>query len=201
MTRDPRADFGTAAHWFADLVRLIPADDWEQPGLGEWDVRALVGHTSRSLITVDTYLDQPAERVVIESPEDYYLHIESLSRLPGVAERGRVAGGALGDDPAAAVTDLCERVLARIPVDDPVIETIAGGMRLSDYLPTRTFELVVHGHDIVAATQIDAPALDPDLLTATIGLAGRVAVLSGHGPAVLNALTGRAPLAPGFSVV
>lgn len=198
---DPREGFATAAHWFVELVRLIPADGWTQPGLGEWDVRALVGHTSRSLITVDTYLDRPAVRVVIESPEDYYLQIGDLSRLPGVAERGRAAGQALGNDPARTLTDLRDRVLARIPADDPVIETIAGGMRLSDYLPTRVFELVVHGHDIIAATGIDAPELDPDLLTTTIGLASRVAVLSGHGPAVLNALTGRAPLPPGFSVV
>ena len=38
--------------------------------------------------------------------------------------------------------------------DDPVISTIFGGMRLSDYLPTRTFELVVHGLDIARAAQL-----------------------------------------------
>lgn len=140
---DPREGFATAAHWFVDLVHLIPQDAWTKPGLGKWDVRALVGHTSRSLITVDTYLDQPAERVVVETPADYYLQIEGLSRLPGVAERGVAAGQALGEDPATTVAALCDRVLARIPADDPVIETIAGGMRLSDYLPTRIFELVV----------------------------------------------------------
>ena len=33
--------------------------------------------------------------------------------------------------------------------------TIAGGMRLGDYLPTRTFELVVHTADL--ATALDVP--------------------------------------------
>ena len=30
-------------------------------------------------------------------------------------------------------------------------------MRLSDYLPTRTFELVVHGLDIARAAQLPEP--------------------------------------------
>ena len=45
---------------FAAQVDRIPADAWDGPGLGEWDLRALVGHASRSLVTVLTYL--PIER-------------------------------------------------------------------------------------------------------------------------------------------
>ena len=40
-------------------------DRWERPGLGEWDIRALVGHTSRSLLTVEIYLARrPAAKAV-----------------------------------------------------------------------------------------------------------------------------------------
>ena len=43
---------------------------------------------------------------------------------------------------------------------DLVVHTIVGGMRVAAYLPTRTFELCVHGLDIAAATGIpvDLPA-------------------------------------------
>ena len=56
-----REAFGEAARAFAELVRSLPADSWDRPGLGKWSVRDLVGHTSRALITVETYLKQPAE--------------------------------------------------------------------------------------------------------------------------------------------
>ncbi|MDT5335177.1 MAG: hypothetical protein QOD90_682, partial [Mycobacterium sp.] len=46
------ATYTSAARAFAGLVRAIPESAWEGPGLGEWDLRALVGHMSRSLITV-----------------------------------------------------------------------------------------------------------------------------------------------------
>ena len=46
--------FGQAARAVAALVDTIPPERWDGPGLGEWDLRALVGHTSRSLLTVET---------------------------------------------------------------------------------------------------------------------------------------------------
>jgi hypothetical protein len=39
-----RAAFA-AAGYFAGVVAAVPADGWGWPGLGEWSVRALVGHT------------------------------------------------------------------------------------------------------------------------------------------------------------
>ena len=58
----PRAEFASAAESFATLVRRIPDGRWDDPGLGDWDVRSLVGHASRSLITVSTYLRNAAQR-------------------------------------------------------------------------------------------------------------------------------------------
>ena len=49
---DSRRAFGDAAAWFVRTSALV-GDRWGRPGLGEWDVRALVGHTSRSLLTVE----------------------------------------------------------------------------------------------------------------------------------------------------
>ncbi len=189
-----------AAEAFADQVAGLPAD-LVGPGLGEWDLRALVGHTSRSLVTVSSYLQQPADHVEIDSAAAYYVRGWELDLDPaGVAERGRQAGVALGDDPAAAVRRLVETVADDLvaAASDPVITTIAGGMRLSDYLPTRTFELVVHGLDIAAAvgTTWSPPV---DALSESVSLATQLAVRRGEGARLLRLVTGRE--AGGFSVV
>ena len=49
---DSRTAFLSAAETFVLQVAAIPTDSLDGPGLGEWDLRALVGHTSRSLVTV-----------------------------------------------------------------------------------------------------------------------------------------------------
>lgn len=196
--------FAAAAHGFADLVGRIPADAWSKPGLGDWDVRSLVGHTSRSLITVLTYLETTADRADIASPQEYYARVNptALGMDPAdVAERGRQAGRDLGDDPAAAVADLVTKALARVEtVDDPLIQVIGGlGIRLRDYLPTRTFELAVHSLDIARAIGISF-TLPPSVLEEALVLAARIAAQE-HGETVLMALTGRDELPPSFSIV
>jgi uncharacterized protein (TIGR03083 family) len=197
--------FLSATQSFADLVRRIPTTAWEGPGLGAWSVRDLVGHTSRSLITVSTYLNAPAQRETVTTAADYYAAIREISAGMGedaIVERGRQAGRDLGDDPASAVDALVTKALADLAaVDDPLIEVIGGlGMRLSTYLPTRTFEMAVHGIDIAHAVGIDytPPA---DVLADAAALAARIAVALGQGTPVLRALTGRQNLPPGFSVV
>src|SRR5919199_1288741 len=52
---ESRRAFADAADWFVRTAALV-GERWGEPGLGEWDVRALVGHTSRSFLTVETYL-------------------------------------------------------------------------------------------------------------------------------------------------
>src|SRR5919206_3859297 len=99
---DSRQAFTAAAQWFVGTAALV-GDRWARPGLGEWDVRALVGHTSRSLLTVEAYLARPAAAVELTSPGDYVRATRVVAADPAVAARGRDAGAALGDDPAAAV--------------------------------------------------------------------------------------------------
>ncbi|WP_207787063.1 maleylpyruvate isomerase N-terminal domain-containing protein [Actinomycetospora cinnamomea] len=198
--------YAEAATAVTELVARIPDDAWDRPALGEWDLRALVGHTSRSFVTVLTYLGRPAEREDVPDPEGYYALLPSMTGegfdQAAVAQRGRDAGAALGDDPAGAFRDLADRAVAAARAADPdaLIETIAGGLRVASYVPTRTVELVVHGHDIAAATGLDV-TFSEGTTAGVAALLARTGVRLGHGPAIIHALTGRAPLPAGFSVV
>jgi uncharacterized protein (TIGR03083 family) len=197
-----REAYGQAAGWFVRVAQAVDGG-WDRPGLGEWTVRDLVGHTSRALLTVDSYLSQPAAAADVASPIDYFV---AVSAAPGsaaaVAERGRQAGAALGDQPAAAVADMAERVLSRVAGAEPdeLMTTPAGGIRLADYLPTRTFELTVHTCDLAAA--VGAEQTVPEgAATVTAGLIGALAARTGRAAPLLLATTGRGPLPDGYSVL
>jgi uncharacterized protein (TIGR03083 family) len=199
------ATFASAATAFARLVHDIPSSKWDGPGLGEWDLRSLVGHTSRSLITVNTYLQTTADREDLATPQEYYARVNpsALGMDPAaVLERGRQAGRELGDDPAAAVDGLVERALRELArAGDPLIQVIGGlGIRLHTYLPTRVFELAVHSLDVARAAGLSF-TLPEDALADAAVLATRVGVALGQGETVLSALTGRTALPAGFSVV
>ncbi len=99
-----------AATTFADLVNSIDPSAWSGPGLGVWDLRGLVGHTSRALITVLTYLDQLADAEAIDSPERYYaLAARQPTDAGAIEQRGRRAGEDLGTDPSETIRDLLTR--------------------------------------------------------------------------------------------
>src|SRR5437773_11848423 len=114
---DSRTAFADAAGWFVRTAALV-GDRWDRPGLGEWDVRALVGHTSRALVTVETYLARPALAVEVASATGYFRATRAAAADPAVAARGRDAGIALGSDPAAAVAEIATRVLALVGTQD-----------------------------------------------------------------------------------
>ncbi len=195
--------FVSAATAFADLVALVPATSWDSPGLGDWDLRSLVGHTSRSLITVSSYLRILAEREDVTGPAHYYALLRGYAAdSPDIVERGREAGRVLGADPSAKVTELLHQVLTDLDgAGDPLIAVIGGlGIRLSNYLPTRVFELTVHSLDIARATGIDFAPPEQALEAATV-LAAQISALTSQAAAVLTALTGRGALPAGFSVV
>jgi hypothetical protein len=201
---DSRAAFLSAAVSFKEQVVNLGSRDLTGAGLGDWDLRALVGHASRSLVTVETYLARPADEVEVPTAAAYYVAIARAggANTPAITERGREAGVALGEDPAGHVRDLLGRAAGMLPsyADDYALVTIAGGMRLDEYLRTRIFELVVHGLDIAEATGVDPAFEEQPLLDAT-RLAAEVAVLTGRGPDVLLALTGRRAFPVGLTVV
>ncbi len=198
---DSRRAFTDAAQWFVRTTAIV-GNRWDQPGLGEWDVRALVGHTSRSLLTVATYLASPAATVEVATAADYFRAVRAAAADPAVAARGRDAGDALGADPHSAVAEIAARVIALLDTQDgtELVTTIAGGMRLADYLPTRTFELAVHTADLAAA--LGVPLDVPETAAAqALQLIAELAVADGLAGPLLLAATGRPGLPPGFSVL
>ena len=193
--------FAEAATWFVAVVAHV-GDRWAEPGLGEWDVRALVGHTSRALVTVETYLAQPAASIEVSSALAYYQATRAIAAGPAVAQRGRDAGLALGADPVAAVTQLAARVLPLVAglSGAELLTTIAGGMRIADYLPTRVFELVVHTADLATALGVPAePPAGPAALA--LGLVTGLVIADRNAATVLLAATGRSGLPQGFTVL
>lgn len=199
---DERAAFAAAAGWFRATVDAV-GDRWDEPGLGEWTVRDLVGHASRALSTVATYLEagSPDTEVTELSARDY-LVLGSRASSADVAERGRRAGRELGADPAARLQELDLRVQTAVTAasDDAYVGTPFGGMRLVDYLPTRTFELVVHTADLGAALGVETRP-PTEAARAALDLATALVLERDDAVDVLLALTGRRPLPSGYTVL
>jgi uncharacterized protein (TIGR03083 family) len=201
-----RECFAAATAGFVAVVVSIASlgdDAWDRPALGSWNVRDLVGHTTRAFSTIETYLGAPASEIRFLTPLDYLLAGRAVVDHSAVADRGREAGVALGDDPVAAVREVTERVTALVAVtaDEAPLQMRFGGMTLLAYLSTRTFELTVHSLDLVSALGIDPPAILQAPLAECLSLAAAAAAASPDGATVLLALTGRRALPAGFSLV
>lgn len=192
--------FGRAAFELVDLVALVPAERLDGPGLGEWTLRELIGHTSRALSTVTAYLAQPAPLEPTVHAASEYLDVVLRRRGDdrAIAARGRESAAMLGDDPVGAIADLAAAAVEavdRAGLDRLVsIGAASDGiaMRLDDYLRTRVFELTVHGVDIADAAQV-AWAPPPDHLLDALHLAAANASARGMGEEALRYLTGRRP--------
>jgi uncharacterized protein (TIGR03083 family) len=206
---DHRRVFLAAAEAFAELVERVPADRWDGPGLGVWNVRDLTGHTvSAGLRGVLTSLAQPAERCDMPSAAGYYALARSVdpslyrAAVAASEDDARRQGALLGEQPVAVVRRLLSQVAAAVESaeDAALVQTPAGGMRLADWLETRTFELAVHGLDIAGAVGVLA-GVPQEVLARAAGLAARVGVEVGDGVTVLLALTGRGSLPRGFCVL
>ncbi|PYY36735.1 hypothetical protein DEJ16_02720 [Curtobacterium sp. MCJR17_055] len=224
---DTRALFAATAQSFVDLVAALPspAEDaalWSAPALGVWDLRALVGHTNRALVTVATYATAfhhddtaPESRRSTTTVTDLSDAVDYLRTATGtatdpdeVAARGVSAGSSLGTDPAAAVSAARDDGLAALAaVPSGARISVVGGLRLpvEEYLRTRMVELVVHGSDITraagaAGTTVPFAPPQPAVVGAAVLLA-EVGAHRGDGPLLLAALTGRGPLPAGYSVL
>ncbi len=197
--------FDNAARWFLE-VSGSAAGHYDHSGLGEWSVRDLLGHTSRSLSTVETYLDaasgEPGAPVTLADATAYYLAIaDALADTAAVVERGRAAGAGLGEDPTIALSALVARVPERVRATSAtaLVRTPFGTMTLEGYLPTRTFELTVHTCDLAAALGVST-AVPPAAAADTFAVIGRLAAAQGTASAALLALTGRRSLTAGYSI-
>src|SRR5690348_6782792 len=207
---DYRRSYRAAAVAYTDLVARLPADRWDSPAaLGDWSLRDLVGHTASSALRqVPEVLANPASEVQVATPEGYFAYgrgVPANVRAAAEAassEDAHAAALSLGDDPAAVVGELAGKAthaLAGVG-DDDLVTTPAGGMRVRDWLPTRTFELVVHGLDAAAAGGVPH-GLAVEAVAEATTLATRLAVALGEGEALLRALTGRGELPAKFTVL
>jgi hypothetical protein len=148
----PREAYKHAMEFFVTTVSKIHDDQWDLPGLGEWTVRDLVGHTARAMLTVAQFAapssgsSAEAEQAAadIPTPAAYYQRaFVGQGTNARIAERGRQTGASLGPVLPAAVSLMSTEVASLIDTlsDDHVFATLIGGIRLVDYLPTRTVEL------------------------------------------------------------
>jgi uncharacterized protein (TIGR03083 family) len=198
-----------AAAWFVELVEQVPGDRWEGPGLGVWNLRELTGHTvSAGFRAVLASVALPASRCDMPSAAGYYALARTVdpafyrAAVAASEEGARREGAALGDHPAEVVRPLLSEVAIAVEAteDGRLVETPAGGMRVADWLITRTFELAVHGLDLAEAAGV--PASVPEkVLADAVALAAGVGVEVGDGATVLLALTGRRALPAGFCVL
>ncbi len=207
--------FVAAAHWFADLVAQIEPARWDDPGLGEWNVRELVGHSSRALVTTEEYLrvdpgdgvERPAAIVggsaeAVDGAGEYFSGTHDNPELHlQVAARGRQAGVDLGVSPTEAVGQLVARVVALVEdaPDGSVFVSRFGTHLFATYLHTRTVELVVHGLDVAHACHLD-PDVPATAARLTLQVMTAAAQHTGRSIQVIRALAGRAPLPDGFNV-
>ncbi|BDZ48121.1 hypothetical protein GCM10025867_03620 [Frondihabitans sucicola] len=196
--------FSQAADSFADLVSRIDPGRWDDPGLGSWTVRDLVGHTTRAILTVTTYLahDEPGD-VTVPTAEHYYtVALTQFGDDASVAARGIEAGRWLGDEPVPKIRQaLTEaRTALAAQLSNRVVSIGGMGIPLAEYLRTRVFELTVHTIDLARATGLPH-GLPAAVMSEAASLSARTAVARGHGDELLLALTGRQPLPEGFSIV
>lgn len=196
--------FSQAADCFVDLVGRITPAQWDDPGLGSWTVRDLVGHTTRAILTVSTYLghDEPGD-VTVPTAEHYYtVALTQFGDDASVALRGVEAGRWLGDEPLPKIREALEGARAALAAQpsNRVVSIGGMGIPLPEYLRTRIFELTVHTVDLSRATGLPH-GLPLGVMSEAASLTARTAVARGHGDELLLALTGRQPLPDGFSVV
>ena len=198
-----KSAYRQAVAFFMDVAARVRPDQWDAPALGEWSVRDLVGHASRSITRVEEFGSRRASAVDVPSAPAHFR--QSLGRPNAnaqVAERGREAGRTLGGDPLAVMREdwaRAEQVLDATP-EDEVIAYDNGGILFADYLETRVFELSIHALDLANAIGVEAEPPRKALAVALRTLAD-LALESGQGAQLALAATGRGPLPDGFSAL
>jgi uncharacterized protein (TIGR03083 family) len=204
MTREA---YKHAMYFFVDTVNKIKPDQWDMPGLGEWSVRDLVGHTARSMLTLPQFAKRKAgERspvADIPTPAAYYQRaFLGDGTNERIAERGRQTAETLGPNLPAAVAQVSTEVAALLDTltDDFVFKTLAGNIMLVDYLPTRTLELVVHTLDLLAPIGI-AGSPPHDAMLSALRLLADLAADTPHAGHLALLATGRDSWSGPFSVL
>ena len=198
-----RTAYREAVACFLETAAKVQPEQWDAPALGVWSVRDLVGHVSRSITRIEEFGVRRAESVDIASAVHHYRRsLRQPSDDERVAQRGREAGLALGEDPLAAMNADWARAEPVLDVtdEDTIIAYDNGGIRFGDYLETRVFELTVHTLDLASAIGVEVEP-SHEALGVTLQLLAALAVESGRGIPLALSGTGRGPLPDGYSVL
>ena len=196
-----RTAYREAVVCFLETAAKVQPEQWDAPGLGVWTVRDLVGHASRSITRVEEFGTQRAPSVDIASAVHHYRRsLRQPSDDERVAERGRIAGRELGDDPVATMNaDWARSEQVLDATDEDTIIAYDNG-RFGDYLETRVFELTVHTLDLANAIGVEVEP-SREAMGLTLQLLAALALESGRGPALALSGTGRGPLPDGYTVL
>lgn len=206
-----RRAFTEATGFLIGLADVVDDSQWSSPALGGWSVREVFVHASRAGSTITAYSvpeppsPEPTQRSLTSGAE-YYLAVLGEDGIhEAVAERSRTQASEL-DEPIPEylrrVFADAEQTLQRTPAAQ-VLGTLAGGITLEDYLPTRIVELVVHGIDIAGALGVE-PEVPPEPMRVTLETLAELAVRRPDvfDPVVLvRAMTGRGTLPEGANLL
>jgi uncharacterized protein (TIGR03083 family) len=160
-----------------EAVGALTDEQLAQPTrLGDWTVRELVAHIAMALAAVGRFLDRPEPAKQAATVLDWSFATSANSAaIADVARRMSEQH----PDPGAFLADVGKRFTERL-AEQPatrLLDTDAGAIPLTDYLVTRTVELVVHTDDLNAAVPgLDIPYDRQALAAATRLLADALAV-------------------------
>ncbi|MGW1296901.1 sterol carrier family protein [Streptomyces sp. NPDC002533] len=144
-----------------DAVAALTPDQLARPTrLGSWTVRDLVAHIAQGLGSVsrDLALPEPPGPRPATTLLEWPSAVAAVVRDPGAPAPAAAHPGLPG---LLALYEEAEAgFLADVPASgtgDRLLPTRVGSMRLTDYLVTRTVELIVHTDDLNEALGLEIP--------------------------------------------
>lgn len=158
-----------------DAVRELDPERLARPsGLGEWSVAELAAHIAWIADSLAGGLARPPAAVPELTAAEWPFATASLAGKISEAAKETLEGA-----PLAELYDRAGARLAEALDTNPggrVLDLWIGAMTLSDFLVTRTVELVVHTDDLRRATGLDVPVDRQALAACTRLLADALAI-------------------------
>ena len=165
-----RDAFVASARWFECVADDVRPEQWSAPGLGLWNVRQLVGHSTINATMILDALDSSRTSGRAVGPFAFWDGVLAESREAVHARIGAAAADAsnrLGNEPGPAVRQLIDRSIDIVVAASEmslVSFGSAGSIALADFLPSRIVEFVAHGLDLCRAIGRDSDDAPLDAL-------------------------------------
>ncbi|HEY9439563.1 MAG TPA: maleylpyruvate isomerase N-terminal domain-containing protein, partial [Streptomyces sp.] len=153
ITRTRTAVLAQFGHVREAVRALTPAQLALPTRLGDWTVRELAAHLALAVGPSDRDLELPPAAGAKPEVPLLAWPFSTAGRAEGIAE-ATLELAAEHPDLDALYRETADRFGELVPADveDRLVATRAGSMRLGDFLVTRTVELVVHTDDLHEAT-------------------------------------------------